>query len=100
MRQASAEQDKARYPEILRDLTDSDDEEMTALEKEARKAAKRKEKEERARLKGKQREKEAKLHKASVSLRLLLLHEVVLRAVREVQTGDVEVSPVFSPEFR
>lgn len=63
-RQASAEQDKARYPEILRDLTDSDDEEMTALEKEARKAARRKEKEERARLKGKQREGDGKLHKA------------------------------------
>ncbi|KJA18045.1 hypothetical protein HYPSUDRAFT_79351 [Hypholoma sublateritium FD-334 SS-4] len=63
LRQASAEQDKARYPEILRDLTDSDDEEMTALEKEARRAARRKEKEERARLKGKQREGESKLYK-------------------------------------
>ena len=99
MRQASAEQDKAKYPEILRDLTDSDDEDMTALEKEARKAARRKEKEERARLKGKQREKEAKLHKAKRFPAPAATPPNHSKSRTESSDGDVEVGSIFSPRI-
>ncbi|KAF8972633.1 Mus7/MMS22 family-domain-containing protein [Flammula alnicola] len=44
-RRASSEQDSTKYPDILRDLSSSDDEEMDALAKEAKKILKRKEKE-------------------------------------------------------
>lgn len=62
-RSASAENDTINYPDILKDLTDSDDEGMSSLDKEARKAARKKLKEERTKLKGKQREKDDKVHK-------------------------------------